>query len=196
MDVHSRISILFAKRIQFFEMFGLKKQTKALFSFSKLILAVFVSLFIRRLLLFLTKCNQDVKYRKRNLIFTFNFGGGASLLDVLLGRGLNVWTVFGRGGRKGCRKSCNESMAYYHHGLHTGYISLCCRMDPAFPIQFLWLIIANAESSKMFDFSKLVSTVWNLQFSLVTIVYLANGAIYVWNVEMLKKISKWPTFTF
>jgi hypothetical protein len=63
-------------------------------------------------------------------------------------------------------------------------------MDPAFTIQFLWLIITNAESSKMFNFSKLVSTVWNLQFSLVTIVYLANGAIYVWNVEMLKKNFK------
>jgi hypothetical protein len=36
-----------------------------------------------------------------------------------------------------CRNSCNESMAYYNHGLHTGYISLCCRMNPAFPIPFL-----------------------------------------------------------
>jgi hypothetical protein len=81
--------------------------------------------------------------------------------------------------RKGfiCRKSCNERMAYCHHGLHTGYISLCCRMDPAFPILFLWLIIASAKSSKMFHFPKLVSNVWNLQFSLVTIVYLARGAI-------------------
>ncbi len=59
-------------------------------------------------------------------------------------------------------------------------------MDPAFPIPFLWLIIASAESSKMFHFQKLVSTVWNLQFSLVTIVYLASGAIYVWNDDMLK----------
>ncbi len=58
-------------------------------------------------------------------------------------------------------------------------------MDPAFLIPFLWLIIGSAESSKMFHFLKLVSTVWNLQFSLVTIVYLASGAIYVWNVTML-----------
>ena len=97
-----------------------------------------------------------------------------------------------------CRKSCNEGMVYYNHGhgLHTSYISLCCRMNPAFHIPFLWLIIGSAESSKMFHFPKLVSTVWNLQFSLVTIFYLENGAIYVLNVEMLKMFSKWPTFTF
>jgi hypothetical protein len=62
------------------------------------------------------------------------------------------------------------------------WTSHCCRMNPAFPIPFLWLIIASAESSKMFHFPKLISTVWNLQFSLVTIDYLASGTIYVWNV--------------
>jgi hypothetical protein len=69
-------------------------------------------------------------------------------------------------------------------------------MDPAFPILSLWLIITSAKSSKIFYFPKLVSTVWNLLFSLVTIVYLESGAIYVWNVEMLKNFSKWSIFYF
>jgi uncharacterized SAM-binding protein YcdF (DUF218 family) len=119
-------------------MFGLTKQTKAFFSFSKLILAVFVSLFIRRLLLFLTKCNQDAKYRKRNQIFTFNFGGGVTV-GRPFGEGSERSGRFWTWGKKGgagfpVMKAWPTTITAW---IQTGYISLCCRMDPAFPIQFL-----------------------------------------------------------
>jgi hypothetical protein len=34
-----------------------------------------------------TKCNQDTKYKKMNLIFTFNFGGGGVTVGYSFGEG-------------------------------------------------------------------------------------------------------------
>jgi hypothetical protein len=64
-----------------------------------------------------------------NLIFTFNFGGrGASRLDVLLGRGLNVWTVFGRGLKMRKNSGCSLCTAPNHS---TGTVLLKVFLRPA-----------------------------------------------------------------